>query len=200
MRILGINGSPRKRANSTALLEQLLAGAQAEGAKSQVITPWKMQIEPCVACEGCFRDGRCTVKDDYQLVYDLILGCDALVLATPVYFGAVSAQVKPLIDRCESFWAMRYKLETPMPPGPTGGQRKGILIATAGQDREIMFEGPRVTFDFLMRSLQGEVYAELLYGGFDERGAIQKNIPSMERAYQVGRRLALRLSPEEAEP
>lgn len=195
MKILGIKGSPRKRANSTTLLEQLLSGAQAKGAEVQVVTPWKLQIAPCTACDGCFESGHCIVKDDFQQVYDLILNCDALVLATPVYFGAVSAQVKPLIDRCECFWAMRYKLEAKMPPGPAGSQREGVLIATAGQDREIMFAGVRVTFDFLMRSLQGEVYAELLYGGFDERDAIRENRAAMERAYQVGRRLALGLEP-----
>ena len=196
VKILGIRGSPRKRANTTALLERLLAGAQAEGAESQVITPWEMQIAPCIACEGCYKDGRCIVKDDFQLVYDLILDCDALVLATPVYFGAVSAQVKPLIDRCECFWAMRYVVEAAMPSGPAGGQRKGVLIATAGQDLDQMFEGVRLTFKFLMRSLQGEVYAELLYGGYDDQDAIRKNSIAMNRAYKVGRRLALGLGSE----
>lgn len=199
VKILGIKGSPRKRANTTALLEQLLAGAQAEGAKSQVITPWKMQIEPCVACEGCHKDGHCIVKDDFQLVYDLILDCDALVLATPIYFGTVSAQVKPLIDRCECFWAMRDVVKAAMPPGPAGGQRKGVLIATAGQDLEHMFDGVRLTFEFLMRSLQGKVYAELLYGGYDDQDAIRKNPTAMGRAYQVGRRLALGLAEKVAQ-
>jgi multimeric flavodoxin WrbA len=191
MKILGIKGSPRKRANSTALLKQLLSGAASEGAETQIITPWDLEIAPCTACDGCFKTGRCTVKDDFQFVYNQILDCDALVLATPVYFGAVSAQIKPLIDRCQCFWARRYKLQAPMPPGPTGSRRQGVLIATAGQDRAIMFDGPRVTFEFLMRSLQGEVYAKLLYGGFDEQDAIRKNTLAMERAYETGRRLAL---------
>lgn len=195
MNILGLKGSPRKRANSTALLEQLLAGARAEGAETQVITPGELQIAPCTACDGCLEDGRCIVKDDFQQVYDLILGCDALAMATPIYFGAVSAQVKPLVDRCQSFWAIRYALEAAMPPGPAGGQRKGVLLATAGQDRESMFAGARVTFDFVMRSLQGEVYAELLYGGFDEQDAIRENRTAMEQAYETGRRLALGLEP-----
>ena len=199
MKILGIKGSPRKGANSTALLEQLLSGAAAEGAETQIITPWKLHIAPCTACDGCFKTGRCIIKDDFQQVYDQILACDALVLATPVYFGAVSAQVKPLIDRCESFWATSFKLNAEMPPGPSGDHRRGVLIATAGQDREIMFQGPRITFDFLMRSLGGEFYAELLYGGLDERGAVQADAAAMKRAYEIGRRLALRLVPEAIE-
>jgi multimeric flavodoxin WrbA len=199
VKILGIKGSPRKRANSTALLEQLLAAAREAGAETQVIVPWELDIAPCLACDGCRKNGRCTKKDDFQAVYDRILGSDALVLATPIYFGAVSAQVKALVDRCESFWAMTYVLGVPVPPGPSGGRRQGVLIATAGQAKEIMFQGPRITFDFLMRSLQGEIYAELLYGDLDARDAIRKNVVAMERAQRIGRRLALRLEPETAE-
>lgn len=199
MKILGIKGSPRKQANSTALLEQLLSGAAAKGAETHVITPWELDIAPCLACDGCFRGGRCLVEDDFQQVYDQILGSDALVLATPVYFGAVSAQVKALIDRCESFWALRYERDEPVPPGPSGSPRQGVLIATTGQDREIMFVGPHITFDFLMRSLGGEIYAELFHGGLDERGAVRDDDAAMKRAFETGRRLALGLEAEGGE-
>lgn len=191
MKVLGIAGSPRKRANSTVLLRQVLTGAETGGAETELIRPNKLNIAPCLACDGCLKNGRCTVNDQFQAVYDQILACDALVLATPVYFGAVSAQVKVLIDRCESFWKMTYVLGTPMPPGPAGRSRRGVLIATAGQARDIMFAGPRITFDFLMRSLQGEVVAELLHGGLDEPGSIRRDTVAMAEAFEAGKRLAL---------
>lgn len=189
MRILGIVGSPRKRSNSTALLEQLLAGARAAGAETEVIVPWKLKIGPCLSCDGCAGDGVCIVKDDYQYVYDRILACDGLVLATPVYFGAVSAQAKLLIDRCECFWNRTYTLNEPLSHGPAGSKRRGVLIATAGQDREIMFSGPRVTFCFLMRSLKGDFFGELLYGNLDEAGAITQNAEAMDKAFAMGQAL-----------
>ena len=188
--ILAIRGSPRKRSNSLALLEQLLAGAQDAGAQTALIVPWKMRIRPCLACDGCYRNGHCTVRDDFQEVYAQIVACDALVLSTPVYFGAVSGQVKPLIDRCQSFWALRYVLRAEMPPTPTGGPRRGVLIATAGRDRPAMFDGVRTTFKFLMDALQGQVYAELLYGGCDDPDAIRANEEALALAYETGRRLA----------
>jgi multimeric flavodoxin WrbA len=190
MRILGIVGSPRKRSNSTALLEKLLAGARAAGGETRLIRPADLDIAPCLACGGCSRCGCCTVQDSFQEVYDEILGSDALVLATPVYFGAVSAQVKPLIDRCEAFWTATYREGIDLPPSPAGRRRRGVLIATAGQDREIMFQGPKITFDFLMRSLQGEVYGTLLYGGVDDPGALSRDEAAMARAYEMGWRLA----------
>ena len=190
MRILGIKGSPRNGSNSTALLEKLLDGARSEGAETQVIIPWRLEIKPCLACDGCVDDGLCMVRDDYQGVHAQILASDALVVSTPVYFGAVSAQLKSLIDRCESFWNQTYILKEPLPPGPAGGRRRGVLIATAGQDREIMFAGPKVTFDFLMRSLQGEIFGELLYGEMDEPGAVAQNETAMAQAFAMGQALA----------
>jgi multimeric flavodoxin WrbA len=190
MKILGIIGSPRKGSNTTILLEELLGAARQAGAETQTIAPAKMKLAPCIACEGCYKTGRCIVKDDFQLVYDMILASDALVLATPVYFGAVSAQVKPLIDRIQCFWAMRDVVRAPMPPAPAGAPRKGILIATCGMLRAEMLTGPRLTFRFMMRSLQGEFWAELTRMGMDAPGHIRQDQAAMERARDLGRRLA----------
>ena len=63
MKVLGVKGSPRKRANSTALLEQVLAGAETVGVETQIITPWKLNLGPCLACDGCRKSGRCTISD-----------------------------------------------------------------------------------------------------------------------------------------
>jgi multimeric flavodoxin WrbA len=165
-----------------------MEGARAAGTETALITPWKLEIRPCLACEGCYRTGRCTIEDDFRTVYDLIVGAAGLVLATPVYFGGVSAQAKLLIDRCECFWALRYLLGKELPP--SGQQRLGILIATAGRDLEIMYTGPRITFDFLMGACQGRIYAELLYGGLDEPWAIRNNREALDRAFEAGRSLA----------
>jgi multimeric flavodoxin WrbA len=148
-------------------------------------------MQPCLGCGSCHRTGRCTIDDDFQEVYEQIVGAEGLVLATPVYFGAVSAQAKLLIDRCESFWSLRNLLGKELPP--SGQPRLGILIATAGKDQELMFRGPRTTFDLLMNACQGEVYAELLYGGLDEQRAIRYDQEAMERAFQIGRSLALEI-------
>jgi multimeric flavodoxin WrbA len=174
MRLLGIVGSPRRRGNTTILLEQLAAGVIAGGGEANLLRPAEMNIAPCIACEGCYRSGRCVVLDEYQSVYDAIIDCDALALATPVYFGGVSGWAKPLIDRCQCYWAMRDILHASMPAGPARQARQGILISACALDRPRMFDGVRTTFRFLMRSLQGTVRAELLYPGLEERDAIRR--------------------------
>lgn len=86
---------------------------------------------------------------------------------------------------------MRYVLKAEMPLSPTGSQRKSVLISVAGQDQESMFDGVQRPFEFLTRSIRGQIYARLLYGGYNERDAIRKNITAMSRAYKVGQRLAM---------
>lgn len=191
MNVLGIKGSPRPGSNSTILLEQILAGANAGGADTTLVVPWELDMQPCIGCGGCYLTGQCVVKDDFQEVYDLIEAADGLVLATPVYFGAVSAQAKVLIDRCESFWSLRYKLGQDLPP--SGRPRLGILVVTAGREEDIMYEGPRITFDFWLRACQGEIYGELTEGLLDEKRAVRKNSAIMDQAYAMGRSLAVEL-------
>jgi hypothetical protein len=72
-----------------------------------------------------------------------------------------------------------------------GSPRWGMLVATAGKSLEIMFAGTKIAFDPLMRSLQGEVFAELLHGGLYEPGSISRDSAAMRDAFEVGRRLAL---------
>jgi len=196
MKILAIIGSPRKKSNTTTLLNEFIAGAESEGAEVTTITPHRMKIGPCLACDGCYKTGRCIVKDEFQAQYEAVLASDALVLATSIYFGAMTAQVKAFIDRFQCFWARRDIVKDPLPPGPAGKPRKGVLISVGGIDKPIMFAGARTTFDFVMRSLDGEFWAELNYGGYDERDAIRENPEALARARELGRRLALGLAAE----
>jgi multimeric flavodoxin WrbA len=190
MKILAIVGSPRKGSNSTMLLEEFLRGAVAYGAQIQVIRPWQMQIAPCDARNACYTTGRCVIEDDYQSAYDSILAHDAIVLATPIYFGGVPAPVKLFIDRCQCFWAMRHILKAAIAPAPGGQPRKGVLLAVGGAEAPAMSAGVRLTFNSFMYSLQGETWGELVFRGYDEPGEIQRTPAALEQSFLLGQRFA----------
>lgn len=100
MKVLGISGSPRgERSHSRRLVDQALAGAAEVGAEVELIDVPRLRIEPCVACEACYRTGRCQKKDDFNGVLERMLAADGLVLGSPNYFRSVTAQMKALIDR-----------------------------------------------------------------------------------------------------
>ena len=101
--ILAIYGSPRKHGNTSRLLKQAVAGARDAGAQIEEIWLNRLKISPCLEIYGCKNDGRCVIKDDFQAIYDQIITCDGIMIATPIFFYSMSAQVKAFMDRCQSF-------------------------------------------------------------------------------------------------
>jgi len=99
MKILAIIGSPRgMQGNTGRLLEETLKGiAEAE---VEIISLSKFKVRPCVGCDVCHVTGVCSIKDDYEMIKEKLLACDAFVLASPNYIFSVSAQMKALFDRC----------------------------------------------------------------------------------------------------
>jgi len=110
-KVVLINGSPRKNRSCNYLLDQAI-----EGVKSIIkdITIEKIQIAdynitPCNGCDQCLRppnDCPLAENDDTKKLEDLILDCDAMIIAAPNYFGSVSSQIKAFIDRSRP-WKMK---------------------------------------------------------------------------------------------
>lgn len=101
MKILAIIGSPRgMQGNTGRLLEEVLAGVEASGAKTEILTLKTLDVQPCVACDVCHKTGICNINDDYEVIKVKLLACDGFILASPKYIFSVSAQMKALFDRC----------------------------------------------------------------------------------------------------
>lgn len=101
MKILAIIGSPRgMQGNTGRLLEEVLAGVQASGAETEILSLKTLNVQPCVACDVCHNTGVCTIEDDYESIKEKLLACDGFILASPNYISSVPAQMKALFDRC----------------------------------------------------------------------------------------------------
>lgn len=100
MKILGINASPKgARSQTLALVKSVLDGAKSCGCTTRFIDICRLDIKYCLACNACFKTGKCTRKDDFQALYKKILAADGLVIGSPNYFMSVTAQLKTVIDR-----------------------------------------------------------------------------------------------------
>jgi multimeric flavodoxin WrbA len=102
MKIVAINGSPRKDGNTHDLISYLLSEAKKEGANTELIELAGKPIHGCIACFKCFEnlDKRCAVKTDFvNECIEKMLDADGIVLGSPVYFQDVTAEMKALIDR-----------------------------------------------------------------------------------------------------
>lgn len=104
MKVIGINASPRKNANTQTLVEAVLNGAAGKGAETRLVNLRELSIHGCLGCEGCKKQlGHCVQKDDLSPLLRDLTEVDAIVLGTPVYWFHVSAQFKMLVDRLYSF-------------------------------------------------------------------------------------------------
>lgn len=104
MKTVGICGSPRKKGNSAAMLEAALAGAAEQGSQVEWIDLFDLQYSGCRSCFACKRlggesFGKCALRDDLTEVLNKILTADAMILATPLYFGEVPGAVRNLLER-----------------------------------------------------------------------------------------------------
>lgn len=182
--ILSFMGSPRKNGNSTVLAKKIAEGAEAAGARVESFYLHKMKISPCTACDKCHAadDRFCIIKDDMRKLYPKIIAADALILASPIYFFTVSAQLKLFMDRC-------YALG-----GPSGYRFKGkkIAIALTYGDVDPFRSGAvnamrtfQDAFAYVEAEIAGYVYATGL-----EPGEIAKNKEVMKEALALGKALA----------
>jgi multimeric flavodoxin WrbA len=163
LKILGICGSPRRGGNTEVLLKEALNGAEETGAKVEEIFLRDKTISPCLEIYGCKEDGRCVIEDGFQEVAEKMIGADAFILASPIFFYTVSAHTKMLMDRCQSFWVKRYLLKMDIAPGRP--RRKGAFISVGATRGKRLFEGVTLTVRYFFDALDVDLWDTLLGRG-----------------------------------
>lgn len=130
MRILCLYGSPRPKGNSAALANSFCLTARQLGAEVWQTQLNSLDYKGCQACFACKKEKeRCVVQDDLQPVLEQMALADCLVLATPVYYGDVSAQLKGFIDRTFSFLRPDYATNRQQRSRLSGNRHFVFLIA-----------------------------------------------------------------------
>ncbi len=99
MKILGINGSPRKNGNTYYAANYTLNLLKNAGCDTEYISLSGKTIYGCKACYSCDKKGKCIQKDDMKNILKAMQTCDCLILASPVYLGSVTGQLKTMMDR-----------------------------------------------------------------------------------------------------
>lgn len=177
-RVLIISASPRKGGNSDTLCGQFMKGASEAGHKVEKLRLAERKIDYCSACYACKKAGHCVKQDDMKQIIEKMRAADVIVLATPVYFFTMNAQMKTMIDRT---------LGGAQAPGLEN--KEFYLIATAADGKAAMER----TIDGLrgyLECLPGAREKGVLYGaGAWQIGDILKS-PAMEEAYRMGRNIS----------
>lgn len=187
--ILAIYGSPRRKGNMASLLKRAVEGALQAGAQVEEVVLRDLKISPCLEIYGCRKTGRCAIQDDFQGLYDRLLACDGLMLASPIFFYTVSAHTKILMDRCQSLWVKKYWIDK-NPFSPKIVKRKGLFIAVGATRGKKLFDGALLTVRYFFDTFDAELWQSLFYRGLDFEGDIFEHPEYLQEAYSSGHALA----------
>ena len=136
MKVLTILGSPRKDATSTTIAHHFNKEATANGAEVTTYTLNDMDYKGCQGCYSC-KTGKesCILNDDLTPLFEALDATDVVVIATPIYFGDITAQLKGFFDRFYSTVSPEY-FETGIPTSRLPQGKKSLIIATQGAEEK----------------------------------------------------------------
>lgn len=158
MKTLVFYGSPKTNSHTRHLLNAMLDELEGE---VQIVDCYHMDISPCKDCGYCLKKKGCSIKDEMIPLYDAIEDCDAVIIATPMHFGIMSAPMYTVFTRLQSYWAGRF-IRNDEKKGT--GRKYGALLVTAGNrwmNMELLIEGvSRFAFDHMQAECIGAVYAK----------------------------------------
>ena len=99
MKVLGICGSHKEKSTTLVFLERALGACRKQGLGTEVLVLFDKEIKPCVVCDLCKTKYDCSIHDDMGAIRSKMESADAIIMASPVYFGSVSGKMKNLFDR-----------------------------------------------------------------------------------------------------
>lgn len=174
-KVLILSGSPRKDGNSDILCDEFAKGAKESGNTVEKIRIAEKNIAPCSACYYCRNNGgECVHKDDMAEVLQKMIDADVLVLASPVYFYSVDAQLKAVIDRTVARW-----LEVK--------NKEFYYIATMADEAASSADTTLACFRGYADCVSGaKEMGVIIGGGVYEKGEV-KNTKTMKEAYEMGK-------------
>jgi len=181
--ILVLKASPRENGNSSTLADQAAKAARDAGAQVESYNLHNLDIRPCDGCDTCRETGGvCVIKDDMQTLYPLLRKADAILLASPIYWFTMNAQLKACIDR----W---YAMELPG-GSELMGKAFGIILAYGDSDPYNSGAVNAIhTFQSMFRYLKADLVG-LVYGTANDIGDAASQPELMEKASQLGRKVA----------
>ena len=174
-KVLILSGSPRKGGNSDILCDEFARGAQEAGHDVEKIRVAAKKVAPCSGCYYCrSHSGECAHKDDMAQILQRMIDADVIVLASPVYFYSIDAQLKAVIDRTVARW-----LEV--------RNKEFYYIVTMADEEHASADTTLACFRGYADCVEGAEEKGVLIGsGVYEPGKVKAS-PVMQQAYEMGR-------------
>ena len=174
MNILILSGSPRRGGNTELLVEAFVKGASQKH-HVEVVSVHDYKVNPCMGCNACFKSesNSCVQKDDMPLIYEKMAVADMLVIASPVYFYGLSAQLKAIIDRFHNPIRDTYHI------------KKTALLLVGAASLPELFDSILAQYRLCLNFFKLEDAGRVLVRGVKDKGDIQ-NTEAIQKANELG--------------
>ena len=175
-RIVILSGSPRKNGNTDILVNSFVDGAK-EHNDVEIVSVHDYHINPCAGCNSCFsREGNtCYQEDDMLIVYEKLSKADTLIIASPVYFYGISAQLKAIIDRLHTPMRNKYHI-----------RRIGLILVGAAELPQL-FDSIISQYNLVLNYFHLEDAGKVLVRGAKEKGDVKEE--DLQKAFLFGQQL-----------
>ena len=181
--ILVVHGSPRKKGNTMVLTKKAMEAIEEQNGTCEEIFLQGLDIKPCMGCDSCRKENRqyCIIKDDMKELYPKIASCDGMLLASPIYWFTITAQLKLFIDR---LYGLHIEKDNVLL-----NKRIGIILTygdvdpyTSGAINAI--RTLEDCFKYSKSKIEG-----IVYGRTREASDTEKDEELLEKAYELGKLL-----------
>ena len=176
-RVTILVGSMRRNGN-TDLFARSFADGASENNDVEIISVADYKVNPCIGCNACRKNenGRCFQNDDMDKIYNKLKTTDILVIASPVYFYGLSAQLKAIIDRFHAPVRNEFRIK-----------KLGLLLVGADDIPEF-FDSIKAQYKLTLNYFNLENIGSVTVGGAEEKGEIEKT-DGLQRAFELGKSL-----------
>ena len=173
MNILILSGSPRKGGNTELLVDAFAKGAM-EHHQVEIVSVRDYKVNPCMGCNACSKtNGICAQKDDMSVIYEKMSQADMLVIASPVYFYGISAQLKAMIDRCHN------------PIRDTFHIKQMVLLLVGAASLPELFDSILAEYNLCLKFFDMKDAGKVLVRGVKDKGDINQT-DALNEAYTLG--------------
>ena len=182
MKLLAIVGSPRLKGNTNYLVEQALGEAAKLGAQTEKLVLSQYKVNPCLGHADCASFDSCQQKDDAGWILDRFCEADGVILATPVYWYNVSAQMKAFIDRNYFLYKHDQKSQA---------RAVGIIVVAEMEGIEDTLHTLKQFVDWVFDVGENRIFIACGYAL--RPGEVKNNLPLVEEARKLGRQMVASL-------
>ena len=173
-KIVVLLGSMRKGGNTDLLVQAFVNGA-IQNNEIEVVAVADYRVKPCIGCNACFTsdENKCFQTDDMNRIYEKLRNADVLVIASPVYFYGISAELKAMIDRLHTPARNKFKI------------KKLALLLVGAASLPNMFAAIEMQYQLILDFFHLEDIGRIFVQGVKDKGDIQGH-PALKQAYILG--------------